>query len=135
MSTCLKCWAIKLFILVFISYHAFYYILLLAPFVSAISEYECSFVSGDGAGGTETKIGVQTGNDCIKACVELRKKDKSINGVTVRQDNSGGCWCEKSMDEVSTSSTYKTCFLKTEGKENCRLYFYFVVKKYMIYLW
>ena len=87
------------------------------PLVSATTAYECSFVSGDGDGESDIKIGDQTGNDCIKACVELRKEDKSINGVTVFQDNRGGCYCEKNMDKVSPSSTYKTCFLKTEGRK------------------
>ena len=74
--------------------------------------YECSFVSGDGSGGSERKIGTQKGAECIKACIELRKTDTSINGVTVVADNRPGCWCEKSMTGVSSSGTYKTCFLK-----------------------
>ena len=73
---------------------------------------QCSFVSGDGTGGTETKIGSQKGSACIKACIELKKTDSSINGVTVIADNRPGCWCEKSMTGVSPSGTYKTCFLK-----------------------
>ena len=75
--------------------------------------YECSFVSGDGFGGSETKIGSQKGDECIKACIELKKTDSSINGVTTAMAaNRPGCWCEQSMTRVSPSETYKTCFLK-----------------------
>ena len=72
------------------------------------------FEIGDGTGGTEVKISNSlTGIKCINACKKRKKTDQSINGVTVRKDGSGGCWCEKNMGSVSKSDyktqTYKTC--------------------------
>ena len=42
----------------------------------------------------------------------MKKTDSSINGVTIRSDNNGGCWCEKNMHGVSGGGQFKTCFLK-----------------------
>ena len=58
------------------------------------------------------RIGDQTGQECINACKERRKNDATINGVTIRQDGTNGCWCEKKMTRFSTSTVYKTCFLE-----------------------
>ena len=57
-------------------------------------------------------MGGQTGDECIRACVELRKTDGSVNGVTVHANNEPGCWCEKGMIRVNVlNPKYKTCFL------------------------
>ena len=40
------------------------------------------------------------------------KTDSTINGVTVKSDNTPGCWCEQNMKKVNPLDTkYKTCFL------------------------
>ena len=80
-------------------------------------------MSGDGAGGTEEEISKQTGDACVKACVEQKRNEDSINGVTVRKDGGGSCFCEKGMNRIpaSGSSTYKTCYLReTTSKKNCK---------------
>ena len=77
------------------------------------------FVAGDGVGGTEIKISTTlTGERCVKECMSKMKNDKEINGVTIRKDGKPGCWCEKKMNRVSKSSTYKTCLIdpKANGK-------------------
>ena len=76
---------------------------------------------GDGTGGTEVKISsTLTGENCIQACIEKKKTDDSINGVTVYKDDRGGCWCENNMKSVSKSSSdiklWKACFIKPGKK-------------------
>merc|ERR1719450_1520829 len=78
------------------------------------SALKCTFSSGDGTGGSEVKIGDQTGDECIKACMDRRQNDHRINGVTIYSNGKGGCWCEQNMNRVSASSTYKTCFLQAK---------------------
>ena len=57
------------------------------------------------------------GKDCVRLCVEEKKKDSRINGVTYSRNgnNNKGCWCEVSMTGINKSQTkknkYKTCFL------------------------
>ena len=74
------------------------------------------FVIGDGLGAKEKKISTTlTGNECIKACSDLMKTDTSVNGVTMRNDGQGGCYCEVNMTRVKRSSTeFKTCSLDTK---------------------
>ena len=74
--------------------------------------YQCSLVQGDGVGGTEVKIGKQTGAACMTACLKRRHTDKSINGITLFGNDKPGCWCEKGMKKVGGRKIYKTCFLK-----------------------
>ena len=73
--------------------------------------YSCEFTRGDGVGDSEVKIGGQTGEDCVRACVARKKTDPSINGVTVMANSSPGCYCERQMRRNDDSPTYKTCFL------------------------
>ena len=77
-----------------------------------VLDKRCEFVSGDGAGGKDVKIGTQTGSKCIDACLAMKVKDSSINGVTILSNNKDGCWCEKNMNKVAESKQYQTCFLK-----------------------
>ena len=81
----------------------------------------CTFEPGDGTGGVEVKVGSQTGSECVKACLQARETDNSINGVTVYKDQRAGCWCEKSMTDVRANSVFKTCFLqpRNSGKGAC----------------
>merc|ERR1712159_455656 len=82
---------------------------------------KCTFRSGDGRGGTEVKIGHQTGDESIKACIARKLKDHRIKGVTIYANERGGCWCEQNMNRVSASSTYKTCYLQGKrctGEDN-----------------
>ena len=85
-------------------------------------EYDCQLTTGDGVGGTEVKIDDLTGEECIKGCLEKKKKeDDSINGVTVYSDGRKGCWCEKSMNSIQTEdTTYNTCFLRKNSKNKNR---------------
>merc|ERR1712013_689023 len=72
----------------------------------------CDFKNGDGAGYSEVKIGLQTGEHCVQACIRYKhEKDGRVNGVTILQNGRGGCWCELNMKSRSSSHTYKTCFL------------------------
>jgi hypothetical protein len=76
------------------------------------AKYSCTFASGDGKGGTEKKIGDQKGQECVKACVDLKKDDDTITGVTMNKDESKlGCWCEYNMNSIGKSDNYQTCYL------------------------
>merc|ERR1712168_672136 len=86
-------------------------------------DYSCSFKSGDGAGGSEIKVGNQKGKECVDACLALKKEDVTINGVTVYSDSSKeGCWCESNMNYIWSNSAYQSCFLLENDKnpsEDC----------------
>lgn len=85
----------------------------------------CTFISGDGLGGTELKVGNQKGSQCIDACMERRKSDGTINGVTVKNNKAGGCWCERNMASRNSNSYYKSCFIGvTTIKNDKRCTFY-----------
>ena len=58
-------------------------VILFSFFTLALS---CKFERGDGTGGSEKKIGSQTGEECIQACIRYKKtKDSRVNGVTILQ--------------------------------------------------
>ena len=103
-------------------YLCFYVGLLLFSFTELI----CSFILGDGIGGTEKKISNSLkGEACVAACLERKKWDLDINGVTVLQNGEGGCWCEIKMTSTSYSKKYKTCLLLPEGVDRkTDIYFY-----------
>jgi hypothetical protein len=76
------------------------------------------FTIGDGHNaGPEMRIGDHTGEDCVNACIDRRETDPTINGVTVRNDGSTGCFCEKKMAYVLTDSRFKTCYLDPEDAD------------------
>jgi hypothetical protein len=75
----------------------------------------CNFQRGDGVGGREVKIGMQTGNDCVRACIKYKKSNGNVNGVTLLSSNEPGCYCEIGMSSRNSDSKYKTCFLKNQG--------------------
>ena len=69
-------------------------------------------MDGDGDGGTEVSVSGVKGKACIDACLEKKKTDASINGVTMWKADQDGCWCERNMNTIDTSkSTYRACFL------------------------
>ena len=54
-------------------------------------DYKCELVSGDGGGTSETKIGEQTGYDCVSACIDKKKTDNAaITGVSVYANDDPG---------------------------------------------
>jgi len=71
----------------------------------------CTFKTGDGIGGTEKKIGMQTGNDCVMACLKEKEINGYVNGVTLLSSNEPGCWCEIKMNGQNSNTKYKTCLL------------------------
>ena len=69
-------------------------------FIGLNDDDRCTFHTGDGIGGSEIKVGNEKGSSCIDICLERKKTDETINGVTVFTDTSkGGCWCERNMRE------------------------------------
>ena len=90
-------------------------------------KYTCAFKIGDGIGGSEKKIGPQKGAACVKACVALKRKNPTINGVTYGKR---GCYCEYKQKRRNGNKSWKNCFLKCKfsysrlifqhlGKSNC----------------
>ena len=72
----------------------------------------CILQDGDGDGGTEESVSGKKGQACIDACLEKKKTDSSINGITMYRDDKDGCWCERNMKTILTErKTYRTCFI------------------------
>ena len=77
-----------------------------------LSDYSCNFVRGGGVGGTEQNIGSRPSPQaCIDACVNKKKTDPEINGVTITPSGKGSCYCEKKMKKSNNSPSWKTCQL------------------------
>jgi len=80
------------------------------------ADVKCDWVSGDGSGNGEIKHSETiTGIQCAEECY----KRGGFNGATVRADGSKGCWCERSMNNIQSSSTYKTCYLRPKPDITC----------------
>ena len=77
---------------------------------------------GDGAGGSETKLGDlktdpnSSQMDALSKCYAWAKrmaagKCKGFNGVTIGSSGaSRGCWCEKGMTSVRKAGGYRTAY-------------------------
>ena len=79
----------------------------------------CRSRIGDGRGNSPIELTDQDERQCINVCIEHKKKDDSINGVTVgySSDVLLKCYCNKVMTSVvSTDVKWRTCFLETSGK-------------------
>ena len=85
----------------------------------------CTFYPGDGVGGTEFKVGMQTDSQCVDACLAKKKTDDSINGVTILSNNKPGCWCERSMRGRNYNPDYKSCFIGDTGRISILYAFFF----------
>merc|ERR1712013_82484 len=70
-----------------------------------------SFMVGVGHGGTDEYVGPFTYRKCIQHCTDMRKNDKSVNGVTMPLHGTG-CFCEHNMTSIGKAAHYKTCYLK-----------------------
>ena len=82
------------------------------------SDYSCNFVKGDGVGGTEQNIGNKPSPQaCIDACVNKKKTNPEINGVTITPTGKGSCYCEKKMKNSNNSPSWKTCQLRHEDSK------------------
>jgi len=82
----------------------------------ASREITCDWQSGDGTGNGEEKISDDiTGIFCAEKCY----KRGGFNGATVRKNGVNGCWCERSMDGIKSSSSYKTCYIRPKPDITC----------------
>ena len=54
---------------------------------------------GVGHGGTDEYVGPFTYRKCIQHCTDMRKNDKSVNGVTMPLHGTG-CFCEHNMTSI-----------------------------------
>jgi hypothetical protein len=69
----------------------------------------CTFVMGDGIGGSETKISTSlTGQECARECA----KNDLYNGATIKANGSGGCFCEAGMTGSNASQSYMSCIFR-----------------------
>ena len=86
-------------------------------FIGLNGDDRCTFHTGDGIGGSEIKVGNEKGSSCIDICLERKKTDETINGVTVFTDTSkGGCWCERNMRGRNSVAKYMSGFIGDTGK-------------------
>jgi len=72
---------------------------------------DCIFKTGFGTGGTETYIGVRSVEQCVNICLEKKKTNHNINGVTVSNDNAKRCYCKEKMSGLNGNAIWKTCDL------------------------
>jgi len=80
------------------------------------ADVKCDWVSGDGSGNGEIKHSETiTGIQCAEECY----KRGGFNGATVKANGGNGCWCERSMNNIQSSSTYKTCYLRPKPDITC----------------
>jgi len=78
----------------------------------------CPFKTGDGIGGKEIYVeGIKSPEECINICLEKKKTNAYINGVTVSNSNNKKCYCEEKMIGRNTASSWKSCQFKTENIE------------------
>jgi len=77
----------------------------------------CPFKTGDGIGGKETYVGIKSPAECINICLEKKKTNAYINGVTVSNSNNNLCYCEEKMVGRNALSRWKSCQFKTENIE------------------
>lgn len=64
-----------------------------------------------------TYIGGYDETNCLYACIERRKSDKSINGVGVHANSAiEGCWCLRDMPSRNEQTAYKSCVLEGGSK-------------------
>ena len=96
------------------------------PCVLYFLDYSCSFVTGDGVGGTEQNIAYQpTPQAYIDACVNKKQTDPDINGVTITLSRAGSCYCERKMEKSNGNPSWKTCKLMHNGSKKC--FFFFLI--------
>ena len=102
----------------------------------SFSAYQCTFVKGDGAGGSEIYFGkTHTAGECVDICITYREEHPNYNGVTISLK--GHCYCEKNMKRSKNIySEWYTCLLHREdpdtGRDNLR--YAFISPKYLVHL-
>lgn len=75
-------------------------------------DFSCNFASGEGSGRSDWNIGTRISvTECVMDCVERRKYNPEINGVSVPTSGRVTCYCEKGMRNRTSSSFWKSCFL------------------------
>ena len=59
------------------------------------------------------QLSSETGDNCIKKCMEEKKTNNHINGVTTTKNGAPGCWCQINMVEIDkdASGDVQSCFL------------------------
>merc|ERR1712080_202233 len=98
------------------------FIILVVPIAVSSSAiyngYKCIFDPGDGRGNDELYLeGIKEVEHCAKACIDLKKYWKAINGATIQKcsgcsNKKAYCWCEIGMSYIAKSSKYESCFMR-----------------------
>jgi len=88
------------------------------------------WMSGDGTGGTNFRLGWMGEDDCKKYCIEKNKEDSNINGCTFSPQKND-CWAEKGMRGHKRLVGWITAFLPKQ----CIPVTVSVVNMYVILIW
>ena len=87
---------------------------LISAVLFLILDYDCNLIGGDAISSSEHKMaGPVTLEPCITACLEFKKSNPAINGITIGR---GGCFCEQNANAIYSRSNYKTCKLMEKLK-------------------
>ena len=81
-------------------------------------DFDCILSTGIGTSSIQVRMGDLKGTACVNACINLKKADSTVNGVTMPTDQikQPGCWCEKKMTGIDASlKTMKTCYLQQKS--------------------
>jgi hypothetical protein len=79
-----------------------------APPTAATPASGCTWIQGDGVGGSETNIGTASTDEACAAMVKAQQP--TANGATrYTTSGEGSCYAEFGMTDTNGSGSYKTC--------------------------
>ena len=81
-------------------------------YILVTNDFTCEFLTGDSEGGDFVEVEGKTGEECVRACIEMKKTNSLINGVSISSDGTSGCWCDIEMTGVDGDEDFKSCVLK-----------------------
>ena len=80
-----------------------------------IGNYTCTLLTGDSDSDDYIELEDHTSaEDCVRKCVEMKKTNPRVNGVSISSFDATECWCNLRMVGVDGDEDYKSCFLLTD---------------------
>ena len=88
--------------------------------ISCISEMECKFSNTAAFGGSQKQASTEdlTETECFALCLEMKKKNDTINGCAMYQNGKAGCFVQYGIQSLQADNEYKTCILTPVAKKS-----------------